>query len=98
MASNFIRLPKYEDTEFFSQISNFTTIDIPISPGKLSYWYWHGKLNAGDYYNQYLLEKLYDCQFKLVELTNKPLDICLCGSILLNEHVSKCRKVVGCGI
>lgn len=28
----------------------------------------------------------------------KSKDMCLCGSILLNDNVSKCRRVVGCGI
>ena len=96
--SHFRRLEKFEDAEFFSQVDDFTQVDIPLKENTLQYWYWNGKTNAGDYYNKYLLDKLYKCQLQMVEETGNQLDICLCGSILLNNHIGKCRRVVGCGI
>ena len=53
--SNFKRLSQYEDSEFFNQVNDFTTLDIPIHEGKLTYWYWSNVVNAGDRYNQYLM-------------------------------------------
>lgn len=61
------RLSKYEDSEFYSQINDFDTVDIPIHEGKLTYWYWNNVLNAGDYYNQYLIHKLYKCPVEFVK-------------------------------
>ena len=96
--SMFKRLPQYEDSEFFSQVDDFKTIDIPIHEGKLRYWYWDGVLNAGDAYNKYLMQKLYACPLEMSKNSIDNLDIGMCGSILTNEHLSKCRRVVGCGI
>ena len=92
------RLSKYEDSEFYTQINDFDTVDIPIHDGKLTYWYWNNTLNAGDYYNQYLIRKLYKCPVEFVKDKGQRVDICFCGSVLLNEHVTKCHKVMGCGI
>ena len=79
-------------------MDDFKTIDIPISENQLSYWYWDGTLNAGDYYNYYLMHKLYGCRLNMETNSSSKTDICLCGSILVNEHVRNCRRVVGCGI
>ena len=96
--STYKRLPQYEDSEFFAQVNNFKTIDIPISEGKLTYWYWNNVLNAGDKYNQYFLHKVYSCRLEFVNDKSKPIDLAVCGSILLNEHISGCRRIIGCGI
>ena len=96
--SGFRRLIQYENSEFFSQVDDFKTIDIPIHEGKLKYWYWSSILNAGDAYNKYLLQNLYACSLEMSKLTSDNLDIGMCGSILTNNHLSRCRRIVGCGI
>lgn len=91
-------MPHYEDSEFFSQVNDFKTVDVPVGEGKLTYWYWNKQLNAGDKYNQYFLRKVYSCPLEFRDGKTRPVDLAVCGSILLNEHVSGCRRVVGCGI
>lgn len=65
--SSFRRLQKHEDSEFFSQVNGFKTIDIPVKQGTLTYWYWNSVLNAGDGYNQYFLSKVYSCPLEFLD-------------------------------
>ena len=68
-----------------------------INGDYLTYWYWRRsplRYNAGDDYNKFLMESLYDCK----TIRSSSPDLCLCGSILTNPSISRSRYVVGAGI
>lgn len=60
----------------------------------LTYWYWDGKVNAGDYLTKYILEKLYDGE---IQFANKRPDIVLCGSVLPHKALSEAKMIIGAG-
>lgn len=94
---NFKQIPRYQDDNFHRSCSRFKTIGNVQARKTLTYWYWFSnKPNAGDVYNKYLVEKLYDCKF--AQSTDGSPDVCFCGSILLNRNIRNCKYVVGCGI
>ena len=59
----------------------------------ITYWYWRGKVNAGDYFNEYLIHKIYtNVQFSEVDP-----DIVMCGSVIENPKVKNAKYIIGCG-
>lgn len=70
------------------------------SSNVMRYYYWTPKnklyVNAGDYFNKILINKLYHCVCTPInDYTN--IDVAFCGSILTDSHIRFTKHIVGCG-
>ena len=71
------------------------------SSNVMKYYYWTPKhkqyVNAGDYFNKILVNKLYHCVCTPVkDFTN--IDVVFCGSVLSHPTIKYAKNIVGCGL
>ena len=72
----------------------------------ISFYYWSCKNNernyenCGDYYNNILINKLYNCICKPIfnDYETKSIDVALCGSILTRRALREVKYIIGCGL
>lgn len=93
------KIKKYHNIDYYLQVKSFNTVkNMDNKQGKITYWYWKSNQhpNAGDDYNKYLINHLYNCKCERKEQGS--FDLCLCGSTIQSTKIHNAKYIVGCGI